>query len=166
MLEKTPSENFCQKGPAVGGGTRGRRHVAPAAVGIAGRPLPPLASPACGLAWRRRGGRQHAATPTGGRWQGRGHAATPIGGRGPCRHPHWRQVLGHVTRLNGGGRAGDANGGRGLPAMPTAAGATCRLPRGCRHPQLVLFDKIFRRGFFLAFHSRRWSHMSKILDLL
>jgi hypothetical protein len=128
---------------------RGRRHVAPAAVGIAGRPLPPMASPACGLA-------------SGGRWQGRGHAATPIGGRGACRHPHWRQVLGHVTRLNGGGRAGDANGGRGLPAMPMAAGATCRLPRGCRHPQQVLFDKIFRRGSFLAFHSRRWSHMSKI----
>jgi hypothetical protein len=122
--------------------------------------------------WRQVAGQGHAATPTGGRWQGRGmpppplaaggrgrgHAATPTGGRGACRHPHWATSPGWTE----GGRAGDANGGRGLPAMPMAAGATCRLPRGCRHPQPVLFDKTFRRGSFLAIHSRRWSDPSKI----
>jgi hypothetical protein len=30
-------------------------------------------------------------------------------------------------------RAGNGNGGRGLPALAQAARATCRLSRGCRH---------------------------------
>jgi hypothetical protein len=136
--------------------------------------LPPLASPAGSMPppslaaggragacrhphWRQVAGQGHAATPTGGRWQG----------QGPCRHPHWRQggmPPPHWATSPGwteGGRAGDANGGRGLPAMPMAAGATCRLPRGCRHPQPVLFDKTFRKGSFLAIHSRRWSIRQK-----
>jgi hypothetical protein len=163
MLERTPSENFCQKGPAVGGGTPGAGDTCP---------LPPGPLPAgpCrrwhrrhvawrgdgGRAWRRQAACRHphwrqvaGQGPCRHRhWRQVGHAATPTGGRwqgGACRHPHWRQVAGR-------GHAATPNGGRG----------TRRLPRGCRHPQLVLFDKKFRRGSFLAFHSRRWSDPSKI----
>jgi hypothetical protein len=132
-----------------------------AAWAIAGRPLPPLALPACGLAQSRRacvaaaGSMPPPPLAAGGpcrhrHWRQVGHAATPTGGRwqgGACRHPHWRQVAGR-------GHAATPNGGRD----------TCRLPRGCRHPQLVLFDKKFRRGSFLAFHSRRWSDPSKIRE--
>jgi hypothetical protein len=54
-----------------------------------------------------------------------------------------------------------------VPATATAAGACRHWPR--RHvPRVVggLFDKKFRRWSFLAFHSRRWSHVSKIPDNL
>jgi hypothetical protein len=61
-----------------------------------------------------------------------------------------------------------------LPATATAAGAYRHWPR--RHvprvawpgvPPLigVFFDKKFRRWSLLAFHSRRWSNVSKILIL-
>jgi hypothetical protein len=103
----------------------------------------------------RGGGRQHAATPTGGRWA---MPPPPLAAGGPCRHPHRRQVAGRgmpPTTLAAGGRRGHA-------ATPNGGRDTCRLPRGCRHPQLVLFDKNFRRGSFLAFHSGRWSDPSKI----
>jgi hypothetical protein len=82
-------------------------------------------------------------------------AASGIGGMLPASKPR-------MPCLQARPHAGDANGGRGLPAMAQAARATCRLGRGCRHPQHVLFDKIFGRGSFLAFHSRRWSDASKI----
>jgi hypothetical protein len=78
----------------------------------------------------------------------RGHAGLAIGGRAhygvgtaTCRVWHWRQ------------------GGAGFDI-----GGTCHVsPRqGCRHSQVVLFDKNFQRWSFLAFQWRRWSYVSKI----
>jgi hypothetical protein len=37
------------------------------------------------------------------------------------------------SAFDGDLRAGNGNGGRGLPALAQAARATCRLARGCRH---------------------------------
>jgi hypothetical protein len=162
MLKKTPSEKFCQKGPTVGGGT-------PAAGDT--WHLPPLASPAGPC---RRWHRRHVRPPSS-------RVTWPNGGGGmpPCRQWGWRHGP-CPCHLPGPALPPAAGGGGGmplpchlppvmvaaccLPAMPTAAGATCRLPRGCRHPQPVLFDKTFRRGSFLALHSRRWSNPSKIRE--
>jgi hypothetical protein len=152
MLEKTPCENFCQKGPAVGGGTPGPGdtwHVSPG----------PLPAGPC-RRWHRRhvawrggswhawqhaatpiGGRQHAATPPGGRWQGRGH------GRAGAMPPP------PLAAATSPGRT-EAD----VPAMPTAARACRHWPR--RHVQCVawpggaathsrsILTKIFAGGLF------------------
>jgi hypothetical protein len=45
--------------------------------------------------------------------------------------PATRMAAGPTRRTEP--RAGNGNGGRGLPALAQAARATCRLARGCRH---------------------------------
>jgi hypothetical protein len=80
----------------------------------------------------------------------------------------------HPAGFGGGGRAH-------LPERPLTS-ATCRVwwrrqggagfgpggtchvspGPGCRHSQVVFFDKIFQRWSFLSFHWCRWSLLSKI----
>jgi hypothetical protein len=46
---------------------------------------------------------------------------------------------------------------------PLDGGKSCQATRGtCRHPIVVLFDKLFERWSFLTKRWRRWSIMSKI----
>jgi hypothetical protein len=137
MLEKTTCENFCQKRP-------------PAAWASAGKPLPPFASPACGLAWRQR--------------------ATSA-----CRHAHWRHVLLPplplaacplatnlppcplaarplaATPIGGMSLLHRLTEGDGrVPALPLAAGACRQRPR--RHVPRVAWPRgaATRRGSFLT----------------
>jgi hypothetical protein len=90
-LEKTPSENYCQKGPPVSGGTPGQ-----------------ATRGTCRLGHRRQGG---AATAIAGMWpanvapNGRlaqlGHAASTKPGRvtwQPCRHTHRRHPATSAAR--------------------------------------------------------------------
>jgi hypothetical protein len=148
MLEKTTCEIFYQKGPPVGGGTPGPGGTCPC----------------------RRSHRRHVAM-----WQ---HAATPIGGRAhlvfsmPPPHAHAATLIRHLMHMPPLSLAAGPTGrmASDMPAMATAAGVCRHWPR--RHVPRVAwpggaatrrgFDKKFRRWSFLAFHSRRWSHMSKI----
>jgi hypothetical protein len=162
MLEKTTCKNFCQKRPPTSGGTPGQAtrgtcrlgqcRQAPAAVAIGGT-----------LAQVRRGSTM-LPPPL---------AAGDVAA--PCRHHHWRQVMWqHLAatlacdihfihcmtspcrqrgwRQGPPGRPKTTCRQRRQGLAGTGPGGTCR----------VFFDKNFRRWSFLAFHSRRWSHVSKI----
>jgi hypothetical protein len=176
MPKETTSENICQKRPLLSGGTPG-----PGDTWTCRHPH-----------WRQALPRGHAATPIGGRphsgwfhrpWRWptlpRGHAATPTGGRpchvdmpppslaaGPCHVDMPPPPLAAGPTAAGSilqrQHAGDAIGGRPLPAPAQAARATCRLARGCRHSEGVFFGKYFQRWSLLAFHWCRWSLLSKI----
>jgi hypothetical protein len=82
-----------------------------------------------------------------------------------CRPPHWRQGPLGVTAL-----AGDVSTAtcrhwpRRQGLAGTGPGGTCHVSpgQGCRHSQVVFFDKFFQRWSFLPFHWCRWSDMSKI----
>jgi hypothetical protein len=67
LSKRTISEIFCQKDHLAVAAPLARRHVARAAGASAGRPVPPMPTPACGVP-------RDAAT-----------------GSGPCRLPHSRQ---------------------------------------------------------------------------
>jgi hypothetical protein len=145
MLEKTTCENFCQKGPPVGGGTPwpgDTWHVPPG----------PLPADPCRrwhrrhVAWLRGGGHawQHAATPIGGRCM-RGSMPPPPLAVGACvaacRHPHWRQVF--AAWQGRGPRRRQGPPGRteaDVPATAMAAGACRHWPR--RHVPRVAWPGV------------------------
>jgi hypothetical protein len=66
------------------------------------------------------------------------------GATSSCRHRGRRQ--GPPGRTNG--RAGNGNGGRGLPALAQAARATCRLARGAATRRGSFLTKNFAGGLF------------------
>jgi hypothetical protein len=149
MLEKTTCRKICQKRPPTGGGTSGQ-----------------ATRGTCRLGRRRHGG---AATANAGtsaavdgrskRWvlpplpnpAGMRHVTLPATAKAACP----TAVTCQPTCRTWGWRH---------PHAGVGPGGTCHVSPGqtCRHPQGVLFDKKFRRWSFLAFHSHKWSYVSKI----
>jgi hypothetical protein len=146
MLEKTTCEKFCQKRPPTSGGTPGQAtcgtcrlgqcRQAPAAVRIAGM-------------WPGLEAAGHAASATAGTLSllhGR-VPALPLAAGGHVIVPAPGKAAG-PTRPDGDGRAGNGNGGRGLPALAQAARATCRLARGAATRRGSFLTKFFAGGLF------------------
>jgi hypothetical protein len=103
------------------------------------------------------------------------HAAITIGGTLACDIHFYSLALAlasslydvtlPATRMAAGPTETTCRQRRQGPAGNDPDG-TCHVSPGQHHSQGVFFDKNFRRWSFLAFHSRRWSHMSKIPRLL
>jgi hypothetical protein len=149
MLERTPSENFCQKGPAVGGGTPGAGDTCPCRHwGWRHAPsLPPAASVGGGMplpATCRQWGWRHgppAASGGGGMAPALPPAASGGGGMLPAAATHARP-------LRAKPHAGDANGGRGCRQWPRRQGARVACPGGAATHSWSFLTKNFGGGPF------------------